>query len=61
MIQQRRKIPVRLLICSGKVYYDLVAEREKRKAFDIAILRIEQLYPLNKPRLHELMEIIPRI
>ncbi len=50
------KNPRRLLICSGKVYYDLVAEREKRKAFDIAILRIEQLYPLNKPRLHELME-----
>jgi 2-oxoglutarate dehydrogenase complex dehydrogenase (E1) component-like enzyme len=35
----------RLLLCSGKVYYDLLAEREKRKQSQTAILRIEQLYP----------------
>jgi 2-oxoglutarate dehydrogenase E1 component len=39
--------PKRLLICSGRIYYDLIAEREARKRTDIAIVRIEQLYPLN--------------
>ena len=35
----------RVVFCSGKVYYDLVAERTKRAIDDIAICRIEQLYP----------------
>jgi 2-oxoglutarate decarboxylase len=33
-------------ICSGKVYYDLVAEREKLGRKDVAIVRLERLYPL---------------
>src|SRR5699024_608172 len=33
----------RVMICSGKVYYDLVKEREERERDDIAIIRIEQL------------------
>jgi 2-oxoglutarate dehydrogenase E1 component len=35
----------RVVLCSGKVYFDLVAERRKRRIDDIAILRVEQLYP----------------
>ncbi|MDQ6972521.1 MAG: 2-oxoglutarate dehydrogenase E1 component, partial [Mariprofundaceae bacterium] len=34
----------RLIVCSGKVYYDLLAERRKRQLGDVAIVRIEQLY-----------------
>lgn len=35
----------RLIICSGKVYYDLVAKREELGRDDTAIVRVEQLYP----------------
>jgi 2-oxoglutarate dehydrogenase E1 component len=35
----------RVVLCSGKVYYDLYDEREKRGANDIYLLRVEQLYP----------------
>ncbi|MDH2235716.1 2-oxoglutarate dehydrogenase E1 component [Pigmentiphaga sp. GD03639] len=35
----------RLLVCSGKVYYDLVNSRKERGANDVAIARVEQLYP----------------
>jgi 2-oxoglutarate dehydrogenase E1 component len=35
----------RVILCSGKVYYDLYDEREKRGIDDIYILRVEQLYP----------------
>ncbi|MEL7430710.1 MAG: 2-oxoglutarate dehydrogenase E1 component, partial [Pseudomonadota bacterium] len=35
----------RVVLCSGKVYYDLLEEREKRGLDDIYILRVEQLYP----------------
>ena len=36
----------RLIFTSGKVYYDLIAEREKLNEYSTAIVRIEQLYPL---------------
>ena len=35
----------RVVLCSGKVYYDLYEEREKRGLDDIYLLRVEQLYP----------------
>jgi len=37
----------RLIFCSGRVYYDLIKERNKRSASHVAIIRIEQLYPLH--------------
>jgi 2-oxoglutarate dehydrogenase E1 component len=37
---------IRVLLCSGKVYYDLFDFREKNNRDDVAILRVEQLYPL---------------
>jgi 2-oxoglutarate dehydrogenase E1 component len=35
----------RVVLCSGKVYYDLLAERRERALQDVAILRLEQIYP----------------
>jgi 2-oxoglutarate dehydrogenase E1 component len=36
----------RVVLCSGKVYYDLYEEREKRGIDDVYLLRVEQLYPV---------------
>ncbi|MCW5659476.1 MAG: 2-oxoglutarate dehydrogenase E1 component [Burkholderiaceae bacterium] len=35
----------RVIACSGKVAYDLIKYRDQRKAWDVAVLRVEQLYP----------------
>ena len=43
----------RVLMCAGKVYYDLAAEREKRGDTTTAIIRLEQFYPLNGEALRE--------
>jgi 2-oxoglutarate dehydrogenase E1 component len=48
--------PSRLILCSGKVYYDLVDYRAKNKADDVAIVRLEQIYPLHRNRLSELAD-----
>jgi 2-oxoglutarate dehydrogenase E1 component len=37
----------RILLCSGKVFYDLAGERKKRGRADVAIVRLEQYYPLS--------------
>jgi 2-oxoglutarate dehydrogenase E1 component len=36
----------RVVLCSGKVYYDILEEKEKQHKDDVAIIRLEQLYPL---------------
>ncbi len=41
----------RVILCSGKVYYDLVETREAEKIDDVAIVRVEQFYPLHKDAL----------
>ncbi len=45
----------RVVLCSGKVYYDLLAERREQKREDVAILRLEQLYPFPKLSLPKLL------
>ncbi|MFA6229389.1 MAG: 2-oxoglutarate dehydrogenase E1 component [Rhodanobacter sp.] len=39
----------RVVFCSGKVYYDLLEDAEKRGQNDVAIVRVEQLYPFPRP------------
>jgi len=41
----------KVVFCTGKIYYDLVEEKEKLKNETIAVIRIEQLYPLPKKQL----------
>ena len=41
----------RVVLCSGKVYYDLLEDMEKRGADDVAVLRVEQLYPFPREEL----------
>ena len=36
----------RVLLCTGKIYYDLAARREQAGATEVAIARVERLYPL---------------
>jgi 2-oxoglutarate dehydrogenase E1 component len=45
----------RVLVCSGKLYYDLEAKRQELGRDDVAILRMEQIYPLPKEPLRELL------
>jgi 2-oxoglutarate dehydrogenase E1 component len=49
----------RVLACSGKVYYDLEAHREKTAREDVAILRLEQLYPLQNEDLERALAPYP--
>ncbi|MBK9266630.1 MAG: 2-oxoglutarate dehydrogenase E1 component [Polyangiaceae bacterium] len=44
----------KILLCSGKVYYDLAVAREQRGITDVAIVRLEQLFPYN----HELTDAL---
>jgi 2-oxoglutarate dehydrogenase E1 component len=46
----------RILFCSGKIYYDLAARKKEEKRDDIAIIRLEQLYPLPEKQIRGLLE-----
>ncbi|MFN8359251.1 MAG: multifunctional oxoglutarate decarboxylase/oxoglutarate dehydrogenase thiamine pyrophosphate-binding subunit/dihydrolipoyllysine-residue succinyltransferase subunit [Candidatus Kapaibacterium sp.] len=50
----------RVIFCSGKVYYDLLAERTKIEAHDVAIVRVEQLYPFHEQRAAAILERYPK-
>jgi len=45
-----------IILCSGKVYYELLIERRAKKRNDIAIVRVEQLYPFPGPELDALLK-----
>ena len=45
----------RVVFCSGKVYYDIIAERVKLDRFNVAVIRLEQLYPLPVTQLNNII------
>ena len=49
----------RILVCSGKIYYDLLAAREERKAELVAIVRVEQLYPFAQSQFTDILMRYP--
>ncbi len=49
----------RIMLCTGKIYYDLVDERKRRSDGKTAICRIEQLYPFRVPDVSAMMERFP--
>jgi len=50
----------RIILCSGKVHYDLLKYRSERKIDDAALIRVEQLYPLAEKRLREMLKPFPK-
>jgi 2-oxoglutarate dehydrogenase E1 component len=46
----------RVVFCSGKIYYDLLERKEHLDAYDIALVRIEQLYPFPEERINEIIQ-----
>ena len=50
-----------LVFCSGRFYYDLLAEREKLNRQDVALVRIEQLFPLPVEQLKEVIARYPNV
>ena len=43
----------RVILCTGKIYYELAEHREQAKREDVAIIRLEQLYPLRRDLLEK--------
>ena len=46
----------KIVFCSGKVYYDIAEEKQKQKKEDIAVIRLEQLYPLPVIQLRDVLD-----
>ncbi len=46
----------KMVFCMGKFYYDLLAEREKLGRNDVALIRIEQLFPLHKEKIKKIID-----
>ncbi|MDP2385226.1 MAG: 2-oxoglutarate dehydrogenase E1 component [Bacteroidota bacterium] len=53
------KKATRIAFCSGKVYYDLIERREKEGVSDLAVVRIEQLYPFPQKQFDAILKKYP--
>ena len=51
----------KLVFCTGKFYYDLIAERENLHREDVALVRIEQLFPLHLEKIQQIIDRYPNI
>jgi len=49
------KAAKRIILCTGKVYFDLADHRQAEKIDDTAIIRVEQLYPFHEKKLHDIV------
>ena len=47
----------KVLFCCGKVYYDLLEHQQKKQIRDIAIVRLEQIYPFPEKQLHRIFKL----
>jgi len=54
------KLVKRIVVCGGKVYYDLLEEAQKRGLKDVALIRIEQLYPFPRAMLAAELKRYPK-
>src|SRR5437016_12584638 len=50
----------RVILCSGKVYYDLLNHHAEKKIDNAAIIRVEQLYPLHEKKLKSMVNAFPK-
>lgn len=51
----------KMVFCMGKFYYDLLAEREQNGREDVALIRIEQLFPLHKEKIQKVIDRYPNV
>ncbi len=58
---QDKRLVQHLLICTGKVYYDLLKRQQEEKHKDVALLRIEQLYPFPEKKLSQIVSSYPNL
>jgi 2-oxoglutarate dehydrogenase E1 component len=56
-----KSVATTLVFCTGKFYYDITAEREKLERNDVAVVRIEQLFPLPVNQLKEIIAKYPKV
>ncbi|MEA2478482.1 MAG: 2-oxoglutarate dehydrogenase component [Thermoleophilaceae bacterium] len=60
LLTDREKV-TRLVLCTGKIYYDIVANEARAEATDVAVARVELLYPFAENELRELMASYPNL
>jgi 2-oxoglutarate dehydrogenase E1 component len=58
---ERREKVERLVLCTGKIYFDLDASERREEAEDVAIVRVELLYPFAEQQLSELIASYPNL
>ena len=65
VIGEHRKLAAkkvrRVVLCAGKVYYDLLEQAEKSELTDVAVVRVEQLYPFPRPEVRVELEKYPSV
>src|SRR5688572_10487060 len=59
--RERAKAVRRIVLCSGKVYVDLIGNERRKAAPDVAICRVEQLYPFPNVALREVLDTYPAV